>query len=93
MIGNTWEWTSDFYVIRRPQTHGCCAPLNPRFDDPMGSYDEHEPGGAHIPRRVIKGGSYLCAENYCRRGRPRRVNPSSSSRQCPTSGCVRRDVA
>ncbi len=38
-----------------PEPHACCAPGEP---------------GAHIPRRVIKGGSHLCAPNYCLRYRP-----------------------
>jgi formylglycine-generating enzyme required for sulfatase activity len=33
------------------------------------SFGEGQPG-AHIPRRVIKGGSHLCAPNYCLRYRP-----------------------
>jgi formylglycine-generating enzyme len=43
---------------------------NPRVDDPAGSFDAAEPGGAHVPRRVVKGGSHLCAPNYCERYRP-----------------------
>jgi formylglycine-generating enzyme required for sulfatase activity len=95
MIGNTWEWTSDFYRSDRPDRHGCCTPANPRVDDPDGSYDEHEPGGAHIPRRVIKGGSYLCAENYCRRYRPAARQPQQLESSMSHIGfrCIRRDAA
>ena len=50
-------------------TPACCVPRNPRVTDPGGSLVPGEPG-AHIPRRVIKGGSHLCAPNYCLRYRP-----------------------
>ena len=47
----------------------CCVPENPRGGAMEGSYD---PGQAQIriPRKVVKGGSHLCAPNYCRRYRP-----------------------
>jgi formylglycine-generating enzyme required for sulfatase activity len=71
VTGNVWEWTADFYRAQHEApVHACCAPANPRVAEPEGSYDADEPGGAHIPRRVIKGGSHLCADNYCRRYRP-----------------------
>jgi len=73
VAGNVWEWTADYHRADHAgtATHSCCAPpANPRVEDAAGSYDAHEPGGAHVPRRVIKGGSHLCAENYCQRYRP-----------------------
>jgi formylglycine-generating enzyme required for sulfatase activity len=75
MTGNVWEWTVDFFRdshgdAAMAAAHACCAPANPRVDIADGSYDPNEPGGAHIPRRVIKGGSHLCAPNYCQRYRP-----------------------
>jgi formylglycine-generating enzyme len=59
MAGNVWEWTSDDFA---PPPNGaspapCCGPQSPR-------------GAADPPRRVIKGGSHLCAPNYCLRYRP-----------------------
>jgi formylglycine-generating enzyme required for sulfatase activity len=71
MAGNVWEWTSDFFSSHRPDDGDatCCVPHNPRVDDDGESYARNEPGG-HIPRRVIKGGSHLCAPNYCLRYRP-----------------------
>ncbi len=76
MAGNVWEWTSDFYSDRgEAGTHHCCTPSNPRVLSPDASFDTSDPGGAHIPRRVIKGGSHLCAPNYCLRYRPAARQP------------------
>jgi formylglycine-generating enzyme required for sulfatase activity len=71
MAGNVWEWTSDYFVSRPAAQvqHACCAPRNPRVTSAQASLVPGEPG-AHIPRRVIKGGSHLCAPNYCLRYRP-----------------------
>ena len=70
--GNVWEWTTDFfstYAAHPPPGPTCCAPRNPRVTSPDASYAAGQPG-AEIPRRVIKGGSHLCAPNYCLRYRP-----------------------
>jgi len=66
MCGNVWEWTSDSFTSRRSEnsTSPCCAPQDLRGGSP-----EHLPGET-IPRYVIKGGSHLCAPNYCLRYRP-----------------------
>lgn len=68
--GNVWEWTSDYFSKRSPdEERPCCVPTNPRVDSSEGSHALGQPG-EHIPRRVIKGGSHLCAPNYCLRYRP-----------------------
>jgi formylglycine-generating enzyme len=72
MTGNVWEWTADYYSSandREPDSPCCKPPVNPRVETPHQSYDVGQPG-AHIPRRVIKGGSHLCAPTYCLRYRP-----------------------
>lgn len=69
MIGNVWEWTRDWYQDHgRIQQHACCTLQNPRGGERDASMDPNNP--VQIPRRVMKGGSHLCAPNYCRRYRP-----------------------
>ncbi len=71
MTGNVWEWTSDFFTPRHPDeaAKACCVPHNPRVTSAAESLAAGAPG-EHIPRRVVKGGSHLCAANYCLRYRP-----------------------
>ena len=72
MIGNVWEWTADWFAQPRThrKTHGnCCVSSNPRGGTRGESVDRHD-RSQRIPRKVLKGGSYLCAPEYCQRYRP-----------------------
>jgi len=71
VTGNVWEWTTDWYRDHgaAPASPCCAPPRNPAGGERGASYDPQLPDVA-IPRRVIKGGSHLCAPNYCRRYRP-----------------------
>lgn len=79
MVGNTWEWTDDWWS-ERPQADGgktadsCCELRNPRGARLKDSFDPAQPQ-VRIGRKVLKGGSHLCADNYCQRYRPAARHP------------------
>jgi formylglycine-generating enzyme required for sulfatase activity len=76
MAGNVWEWTRDWYAaqVDAGDAPPCCVPANPNGGRLEDSYDPAQPE-IRIPRRVIKGGSYLCAATYCLRYRPAARRP------------------
>ena len=67
MTGNVWEWTSDWFQ-KHSAVKACCS-ARAKGDAREHSYDPETPQ-IRIPRKVLKGGSYLCAANYCLRYRP-----------------------
>src|SRR5450432_3872580 len=92
MIGNTWEWTTDWYSAQHelPQG-GCCHLENPRGASQESSYDSCQPE-IRIPRKVLKGGSHLCAPSYFRRYRPaaRHAEPIDTSASHVGFRCITR---
>jgi sulfatase modifying factor 1 len=93
MIGNVWEWTSDWYSPRHEADalKACCVPQNPRGGREELSLDPRQPE-IRIPRKVLKGGSHLCAPNYCRRYRPaaRHAEAVDTSTSHVGFRCIRR---
>jgi formylglycine-generating enzyme required for sulfatase activity len=64
VAGNVWEWTSDWY---RPDYYAELAKAGGVADDPRGPDSSNDPSEPGVPKRVHRGGSFLCTEQYCSR--------------------------
>lgn len=77
MIGNVWEWTGDWYA-QPTVPGGACPACVPIVAASVREGDSIDPGAPFpVGRKVIKGGSHLCAPSYCQRYRPAARQPQA----------------
>jgi formylglycine-generating enzyme len=67
MSGNVWEWTSDWY---RPDYYKMLAANGPVAVNPKGPEESIDPSEPGVPKKVHRGGSFLCSDQYCSRYMP-----------------------
>jgi sulfatase modifying factor 1 len=86
MAGNVWQWCSDWY---RADSNIEAASRNV-CRDPRGPAESYDPGDPYAPKRVVKGGSFLCNPDYCESYRPsaRRGTPPDTGSSHTGFRCV-----
>jgi formylglycine-generating enzyme required for sulfatase activity len=99
MAGNVWEWTRDQFTPHHgPATSemgkACCAPHSSRDERAEMSQSGESPA-PRASQHVLKGGSHLCAPNYCLRYRPAARQPQDDDSSASHIGfrCIVRDRA